>query len=594
MYNKVLGLYKEGKYKEVDAIISLEENDKRLLEIKGLSALKINEFQSAYQTFQKLVNQEESTSYSYHLGLASLNLKKYLEASQQFKDSMNDARLSTSSKINLSYCLIQLGEYTAAEHQLVSLVQTNNNIQQSWYLLLKLYRETSDLSKYNDTLLLSKKRIGGTDEWFYSHLYLLYLQKDYQTIIQVTQNQKQNIETRTKKIIAKSFVNISMFQSAINIYKEILKDNINAENYYNLASVYSKLTSKEDLNESLINANKCLELDRIYHYANYCKSLVYKKLGLIYQAETEIDLALAIENNNEEYLYLKAELLYIKTNNDESMKFVNKILSINSSNQLALRLKGILNIQLNRFKKSEKDLKKAIKIKETDQRAISYYILNQIIQNKPKCFNNFMKVGKFVRQFDIDPTHEYRCLKDFNTSLSIDIKNHSLLRREPNGLAARKGYLTDDLFADSTQSINLFKKLMLEKINQYIKQLPDDKSHYMLKHKTFNYDLNAWATWVNGDGYIDKHIHEESWISGAYYCKVPKITKNSDSKLGFFEYGCIPNDINYINSERKFIEPKEGKLIIFPSYLYHQTIPHESQEDRISIAFDLTPKSWKV
>ena len=44
--------------------------------------------------------------------------------------------------------------------------------------------------------------------------------------------------------------------------------------------------------------------------------------------------------------------------------------------------------------------------------------------------------------------------------------------------------------------------------------------------------------------------------------------------------------------ETKTICPREGELLIFPSYLYHQTIPHQSDEDRISIAFDLTPKTW--
>ena len=105
--------------------------------------------------------------------------------------------------------------------------------------------------------------------------------------------------------------------------------------------------------------------------------------------------------------------------------------------------------------------------------------------------------------------------------------------------------------------------------------------------------MNSWATWVKGDGYIDKHIHEESWISGAYYCKVPEVTKSSDNHHGYFEYGCIPNNIEFqIDKKKGYIKPEEGMLIIFPSYLYHQTVPHDTSEDRISIAFDLTPKAW--
>jgi hypothetical protein len=41
-----------------------------------------------------------------------------------------------------------------------------------------------------------------------------------------------------------------------------------------------------------------------------------------------------------------------------------------------------------------------------------------------------------------------------------------------------------------------------------------------------------------------------------------------------------------VNSN-KIIEAREGGLVMFPSSLYHETIPFKSDEDRISIAFDI-------
>ena len=124
-------------------------------------------------------------------------------------------------------------------------------------------------------------------------------------------------------------------------------------------------------------------------------------------------------------------------------------------------------------------------------------------------------------------------------------------------------------------------------------KLPNDKKHYLCRHKTLNYKLSAWATLVQGDGFIDKHIHEESLISGAYYCKIPKRVANSETKEGYFEHSCLPYNLPPNKSLTKhYIKPEEGKLIIFPSYLYHQTIPHNTDEERISIAFDITPLSW--
>tara|TARA_B110000305_G_scaffold32642_1_gene31776 strand:+ start:227 stop:376 length:150 start_codon:yes stop_codon:yes gene_type:complete len=40
---------------------------------------------------------------------------------------------------------------------------------------------------------------------------------------------------------------------------------------------------------------------------------------------------------------------------------------------------------------------------------------------------------------------------------------------------------------------------------------------------------------------------------------------------------------------KKVIKPKEGDVIFFPSSVFHRTIPFESDEERICIAFDLKP-----
>ena len=37
----------------------------------------------------------------------------------------------------------------------------------------------------------------------------------------------------------------------------------------------------------------------------------------------------------------------------------------------------------------------------------------------------------------------------------------------------------------------------------------------------------------------------------------------------------------------RLVRPEEGLIVLFPSYFYHRTVPTESADMRVSIAFDV-------
>ena len=83
------------------------------------------------------------------------------------------------------------------------------------------------------------------------------------------------------------------------------------------------------------------------------------------------------------------------------------------------------------------------------------------------------------------------------------------------------------------------------------------------------------SLWVNSNGYgdyNDMHIHEPKrvdGISGVYYVDVP------DKNMGaiYFEDGTQ-------------YEPKNNRLLLFPSYLKHGVRKNESKFERVSLAFN--------
>ncbi len=89
--------------------------------------------------------------------------------------------------------------------------------------------------------------------------------------------------------------------------------------------------------------------------------------------------------------------------------------------------------------------------------------------------------------------------------------------------------------------------------------------------------LQSWVNLHDRGGFNFLHLHEGSLLSGSFYLQVP---------LG--PLGAAPNGHGDIN-----LTPGAGLLVLFPCWMEHYVEPHESDEPRITIAFnalDITPR----
>ncbi|MEY3411137.1 MAG: hypothetical protein RL593_713, partial [Pseudomonadota bacterium] len=110
--------------------------------------------------------------------------------------------------------------------------------------------------------------------------------------------------------------------------------------------------------------------------------------------------------------------------------------------------------------------------------------------------------------------------------------------------------------------------------------------------KSFPEELEFTSSWfvkMRQGGHLDSHIHEIGWISGAVYLAMPSDKKSPEE--GAFEYGTHGD--SYPQKHSNFpvgrVIPNVGEIVLFPSSLFHRTIPFTSNEERICIAFDLKP-----
>ena len=94
----------------------------------------------------------------------------------------------------------------------------------------------------------------------------------------------------------------------------------------------------------------------------------------------------------------------------------------------------------------------------------------------------------------------------------------------------------------------------------------------------------AWSVRLNSGGFHVNHIHPEGWLSSAFYVRLPEQMQGQEGWLKFGEPGpptAPPLSADYV------IKPEPGLLVLFPSYMWHGTVPFSSEEKRLSCAFDI-------
>ena len=86
------------------------------------------------------------------------------------------------------------------------------------------------------------------------------------------------------------------------------------------------------------------------------------------------------------------------------------------------------------------------------------------------------------------------------------------------------------------------------------------------------------------------HIHSNNYISASYYVKAPKncgdIVFYDPRFAATYRYPKI-SKTNKLNSNIVSFQPKEGMLVLFPSYLQHSVNVNKTDEERIVISFNI-------
>lgn len=161
-----------------------------------------------------------------------------------------------------------------------------------------------------------------------------------------------------------------------------------------------------------------------------------------------------------------------------------------------------------------------------------------------------------------------------------------LAHAQPLDQSVRGGTQTDGpLLKRQAPIIRQLRDRFMAEIRAYIASLPPrDASHPFLgripREPRFS---GSWSVRIANGGHHDPHVHDQGWLSSVFYVH---IAAKEGASIGTLTLGEPQPSLETGLPPLLTVEPVQGRLVLFPSHLWHGTREFEGEE-RLTIAFDV-------
>ncbi len=367
--------------------------------------------------------------------------------------------------------------------------------------------------------------------------------------------------------------------SAIKYFEKALSINEDALGHYNLAGA---LRNHGNLSIAINHYKKAIEIgtNEPEFYSDLGDALWHD--GQINEANQFLRLAIKINPSHSRANYQLAIYLYDNIMFEEAIKYFE-------ASQFEDWEERILYCfyKLENFDQFEVRLKKAVTRKNASPflaTLSTHYSQNM----KIKDIYNFCPAPlDFVCHERVPELMEnnrkllYQLIDDINTCKIGERKQ----KRLSYGVQS-----AGNLFKRPEKSFKSLEVALSKLIKNYFttfKEIPCEFINLFPKEVEFS---SSWFVKMQSGGHLSSHIHEDGWISGAVYLSIPKNGKHQDE--GGIELSTDGDEYPRMHNDfpKKVLLPEAGDVIFFPSSVFHRTIPFNSDEERICIAFDLKPE----
>ena len=207
--------------------------------------------------------------------------------------------------------------------------------------------------------------------------------------------------------------------------------------------------------------------------------------------------------------------------------------------------------------------------------------------------------AQHVQVYDLPPPEGWPDMAAYCRALAVALEAMHTDAQAPIDQTLRHGSQTmDNIFDQGHPLVEQLKGRIAQAVDRYIahlETLPPDDSHPLRGRTSQRWRFtDSWSSRLRSSGFHTNHVHTHGWISSCFYVALPPVMAQSDrddaTREGWIAFGkpdmAIPGcDL----SAHRHEHPRVGRLVLFPSCMWHGTLPFTDTQPRLTIAFDVVP-----
>ena len=528
------------------------------------------------------ISDKHSYLYLYFTGLYNLQINQHHDAIENFKEAYNNDNTSLLPLYNISTAYIRSLKYQECINYFSNHKKIVNNdalLLSNIALCLHNLKNNADALKY---FLQSLKIDPDNENICYNYAVFLYDINEIDKAVDILKK----LYYKNRNILIG--LNLSKYLSqqnnkllSIEIAKELFDNNSNNTdvliNYSEILRINKKYKMAVDL---LLNNKTQIES---FDYYNELAKAYYDNNDFI-NASINYKKCLSIDSDNKIILRDLAIISAKQSHFEESLNYCLTALNHDPENE---SIHQLVIENLYKIGNFDNFIKESIKFEEK----YPYNQINNALRTLLRYDHNINNSSLFcsspfdnIKVYNFNDTDRKTNLLKGLRDLAFDMN----IIDEPNKVATIKGVHTDFTVFDNQNKHSLELEQFIHSCISDYKLSYTNKNDKLITDWPDNYFINGWCVILREGGYEAPHIHPNAWLSGCFYIDIPQNISNNKGNIEFITYGYdIPHTNN--NLPCHSYKPENGSCILFPSSLFHYTVPFNGKSDRISLAFDIIP-----